>query len=152
MAPTYKSEKRQIFKEAVNGDQFKRTQRMLVKTLSNFSPKKASDVPISKVFSFRDVKKESKYQSDEDIEEKKPKVITKSNESSSESDSDDNVQQELMNSNTASNAKLLNPLVQAVVSLIIQLFDFKEQHAWLKENAALKLLHKFTGTMQTPEL
>ena len=150
LASTYKSQKKQIL---IPAEQLKRTQRKLVKTLSNFSPKKSSDLPLNKVMSSTDVKREPKYTQNisEDELDSKSKKQQKYVDSTSESDSEDDGQIDVSLNNANFNSKTLNPMLQSVVSLIIQIFDFKEQHAWLKENAALKLLHRFTGTKQSAE-
>ena len=138
----------------MSAEQFKKTQRKLVKTLSNFSPKK-SDGQFSRVMSFLDVKKDLKIlhnQSDDEREEKKPEQLRESFDSSGSSDSDleeDPPSWSTSNANVVS--KSLNPLVQALVAIVINIFEFKEQHIWLKENSAVKLLHRFTGSSQSSE-
>jgi hypothetical protein len=141
----------------VSAEQFKKTQRKLVKTLSNFSPKK-SDGNFSRVMSFLDVKKDSKAiktQSDDERDEKTTKSdnLRKSLDSSGQSDSDseEDGQLEAMPANQSMSSKSLSPLLRALVDLVVIIFEFKEQHIWLKENAAVKLLHRFTGTTSAAE-
>jgi hypothetical protein len=50
-----------------------------------------------------------------------------------------------------SSTKSVNPLIESVVALVVQIFDFKEQLSWLKDTAALKLIYKFSGMKNQAE-
>jgi hypothetical protein len=122
----------------------KRTQQKLVKTLSHFSGKKRE--PLSKVMSFLDPKKRHVSDVDDLEQDVEATSITAGvgmlpvddplSSSSEEFVSDE----EDILSNTSN-----NPIVFAIIQVLVQIFDFKEQHAWLRDNAALSVLHQFLG-------
>jgi hypothetical protein len=125
----------------------KRTQLKLAKTLSHFSGKKRE--PLSKVMSFLDPKR--KNAGDVDDLEQDPEIASLEKLSAGlgavavedpiSSSSEDFASDEDDILSTTPN----NPVVFAIIQVLVQLFDFKEQHAWLRDNAALSVLHQFLG-------
>jgi hypothetical protein len=44
-----------------------------------------------------------------------------------------------------------HPIVYSIIQVLVHLFDFSEQHAWLRDNAALSVLHQFLGKKSSVE-
>lgn len=94
------------------------------------------------MLSFLDIarkdKKEGDSSSDSDPEERK---LNPEDSSSSEEEHDFTVEAERLSQDNL--ARLPNPFRDALIKIIIHIFNFKQQNTWLKENAALMLLHDY---------
>jgi hypothetical protein len=152
LASTYKPTKKQrIFKspfdfvtDGASNETIKRTQRKLTKKLLNLA-KKPADAG-NKVLQFLDVaKKKNDDNSDSDGEISKRDSFVKFDDSSSSSEDDiGDFIDENVSAFEPPTQKFENPSNEAMVSLLLKVFPFRQEHSWLRKNAALMLLGEIT--------
>jgi hypothetical protein len=146
LASTYKPRlKSRLFKspfdfvtDGTTNDTLKRTKKKLATTLHNFA-KKPSETG-SKVLSFLDISRKDKKDGDSSSDSEESKL---NQEDSSSSEDEHEFPTETERLSQENLAQLPNPLRDALVKLIIHIFNFKQENDWLKENAALMLLHEY---------
>ncbi|KAJ3304517.1 Intermediate filament protein [Kappamyces sp. JEL0829] len=139
LSSNYKPEDQPLF---ANSHGLKLTQAKLAETLTRFGVKKNGPV-----MAFLDGKKKA-YSEDNLVRD------------SHEYDSDDMGSSDYAFSDEQNHERDLDnpkitvdsPLCHSFSKILLQLFDFRVQHPWLKENAAMILLDQFMGSKGEPDV